>query len=152
MMKIAIGSDHGGFRLKEFLKKELSADFCMVDFGTDSEESADYPIHAARVAKSVAKGECDFGIAICTSGIGVSIAANKVRGVRASLVCDLRRAVSARQHNNANVLCLGAKYIDPQTALEIANIFISTDFDGDKPGEERHRRRVDEMTQLEDNQ
>jgi ribose 5-phosphate isomerase B len=151
-MKIAIGSDHGGFRLKEFLKKELSADYEIVDFGTNSEESADYPIHAARVAKAVAKGECDIGIAICTSGIGVSIAANKVRGIRAALVCDIHRAASARKHNNANVLCLGAKHIDPQIALEIAKIFLSTDFDGDKPGEERHRRRVDEMTQLEDNQ
>ncbi len=151
-MKIAIGSDHGGYKLKEFLKQELSADYEMVDFGTDSPESADYPIHAARVGKSVAKGECQFGIAICTSGIGVSIAANKVHGVRAALVCDMGRASSSRKHNNANVLCLGGNYIDEQVALEIANIFLTTDFDGDKPGEERHRRRVDEIAQLEDNQ
>ncbi|HDR90890.1 MAG TPA: RpiB/LacA/LacB family sugar-phosphate isomerase, partial [candidate division Zixibacteria bacterium] len=104
-MKIAIGSDHGGYKLKEFLKRELSADYDMVDFGTDSPESADYPIHAAQVGKSVSKGECRFGIAICTSGIGVSIAANKVRGVRAALVCDMGRASGARKHNNANVLC-----------------------------------------------
>ena len=151
-MKIAIGSDHGGYKLKEFLKRELSADYDMVDFGTDSPESADYPIHAAQVGKSVSKGECRFGIAICTSGIGVSIAANKVRGVRAALVCDMGRASGARKHNNANVLCLGQNYIDEQIALEIANIFLTTDFDGDKPGHERHRRRVDEIAEIESNQ
>ncbi len=151
-MKIAIGSDHGGFKLKEFLKRELSAYYDIIDYGTESEESADYPIHAARVGEAVAIEECRFGIAICSSGIGVSISANKVRGIRAALVCDIERAEMARRHNNANVICFGQEYIDEETALEAVRIFLSTDFDGDKPGRERHRRRVNEIAQIEGNQ
>lgn len=151
-MKIAIGSDHGGFKLKEFLKRELSADYDIVDFGTDSEDSADYPIHAARVGKAVASGECAFGIAICTTGIGVSMAANKVRGVRAALACDLERAEMSRRHNDANVICLGQNYIDEKSALEAVKIFLSTEFEGDRPGMERHLRRVEEISEIESNQ
>jgi len=150
-MRIAIGSDHGGYRLKEFLKGALVADFELRDYGTDTEDSADYPIFAARVANAVAGGDCDFGIAICTTGIGVSIAANKVRGVRAALCCDIERVKMSRRHNNANVLCFGAGYVEPKTALEMARAFFSTDFDGIKTGQERHARRVEEITDIEMN-
>lgn len=148
-MRIAIGSDHGGYKLKTFLVEALCDDFEMIDFGTDSDESADYPIFAARVGRAVADGDCDFGIAICTTGIGVSIAANKVRGVRAALCCDLERAVMARRHNNANILCLGAGFIEPTAAIEMIKAFLSTDFDGVKLGQERHARRVEEIGEIE---
>lgn len=151
-MKIAIGSDHGGYKLKEFLKKELAANYEVVDYGTENEESADYPIFASRVGAAVAGNQCDYGIAICTSGIGVSISANKVQGVRAALVCEPKRAEMARRHNNANVICFGQDYIDNETALKATKIFLSTEFEGDKPGQERHRRRVEEIAQIEENQ
>ena len=144
-MKIAIGGDHGGYKLKEFLKGALAADYEFRDCGTDSEDSADYPVFAAKVANAVSSGECDFGIAICTTGIGVSIAANKVRGVRAALCCDIERVKMSRRHNNANVLCFGAAYIEPETAVEMTKVFLSTEFDGVKPGQERHARRVEEI-------
>ena len=148
-MKIAIGCDHGGYKLKAALKEALYGDFEITDFGTDSEESADYPIFAARVAHSVVDGDCNFGIAICTTGIGVSIAANKVRGVRAALCCNSELAKMSRKHNNANVLCLGAGYIDAPAAIGIARVFLSTEFDGVKPGLERHARRVEEISEIE---
>jgi len=138
-VRIAIGSDHAGFFLKgniAKLLKELGHSF--QDFGTYSEESADYPEFAIAVAEAVAKGEFERGILICGTGIGMSIAANKVKGIRAALCHDIFSAKMSREHNDANVLCLGAKAIGVGLALEIVKAWLETDFSG----EERHLRRL----------
>ncbi len=136
-MKIAIGCDHRGFRLKEFLKEKLSKDYEVLDFGTFSEESTHYPIYAHRVASAVSKGEADYGVLICATGIGMSIAANKVKGVRAAHVCSDELVELSRKHNNANVICFGSLYTDEETALRWVKIFISTEFEGG-----RHLERI----------
>lgn len=137
-MKIAIGADHAGFFLKEELRRELeAAGHEVADFGTDSPESADYPDFAQRVARAVAAGEYERGILICFTGVGMSIAANRVRGVRAALGCHADAVELTRRHNDANVLTLGAKYLNRARALELVRIFLETAFDGG-----RHERRI----------
>ncbi|MGQ9818672.1 MAG: ribose 5-phosphate isomerase B [Candidatus Kapaibacteriales bacterium] len=130
-MKIAIGSDHAGFELKEELKKFLSS-LCdeLVDFGCKSSDSCDYPDFAVPLAKSVSAGEFDFGILICGSGIGMSIAANKVKGIRAANCCSPQMAQLARQHNDANILTLGARLISFDLAKEIISTFLTENFQG----------------------
>ena len=136
---IAIGSDHGGFELKEKLMEHLSErGLEYKDFGTYSSASCDYPVYAKAVANAVASGECDRGIIICGTGIGVSITANKVRGIRAALCGDCFSAEATRQHNDANVLCMGARVVGEGLALKIADTFLDTPFSND----ERHIRRI----------
>ena len=136
---IAIGSDHGGFELKEKLMEHLSErGLEYKDFGTCSSASCDYPVYAKAVANAVASGECDRGIIICGTGIGVSITANKVRGIRAALCGDCFSAEATRQHNDANVLCMGARVVGEGLALKIADTFLDTPFSND----ERHIRRI----------
>lgn len=136
---IAIGSDHGGFELKEKLMEHLSErGLEYKDFGTYSSASCDYPVYAKAVANAVASGECDRGIIICGTGIGVSITANKVRGIRAALCGDCFSAEATRQHNDANVLCMGARVVGEGLALKIADTFLETPFSND----ERHIRRI----------
>lgn len=136
---IAIGSDHGGFELKKKLMEHLSErGLEYKDFGTYSSASCDYPVYAKAVANAVASGECDRGIIICGTGIGVSITANKVRGIRAALCGDCFSAEATRQHNDANVLCMGARAVGEGLALKIADTFLDTPFSND----ERHIRRI----------
>ncbi len=136
---IAIGSDHGGFELKEKLMEHLSErGLEYKDFGTYSSASCDYPVYAKAVANAVASGECDRGIIICGTGIGVSITANKVRGIRAALCGDCFSAEATRRHNDANVLCMGARVVGEGLALKIADTFLDTPFSND----ERHIRRI----------
>ena len=136
-MKIAIGSDHGGVELKAFLAKELAASATVFDKGPAGRESCDYPDYAAAVAREVAAGSVDFGILICRSGIGMAMAANRYQNVRAAMCATTEAATLTRQHNGANVLCLGADTVSAQYALEIAKAFMATPVDMD----ERHARR-----------
>ena len=136
---IAIGSDHGGFELKEKLMEHLSErGLEYKDFSTYSSASCDYPVYAKAVANAVASGEYDRGIIICGTGIGVSMTANKVRGIRAALCGDCFSAEATRQHNDANVLCMGARVVGEGLALKIADTFLDTPFSND----ERHIRRI----------
>lgn len=139
-MKIALGADHGGYELKEKIKKHLSEKegINIVDMGTYSTESVDYPKYGRLVAKSVVEKEVDFGILVCGTGIGISIAANKISGIRAALCTNTTMAKLSRQHNDANVLALGARIIGDILALEIVNEFLATSFEGG-----RHTRRVE---------
>ena len=137
---IAIGSDHGGFELKEFVITHLKESGMEVkDVGCYDKSSCDYPVYGRAVAEAVASGECEKGIVICTTGIGISITANKVKGIRAALCTDPLMAKLTRLHNNSNVLALGAGIIGPNLALEIVDVFLGTEFSGD----ERHQRRID---------
>jgi ribose 5-phosphate isomerase B len=141
-MKIAIGSDHRGYSLKEELKKyftENGIDF--TDFGTDSDASTDYPDYAKLVGNAVAGGNFDYGVLMCGSGIGVSIAANKVKGIRAVNANNNNLAEMARKHNNANVICFGADFIDAEKAIRFFEIFTGTEFEGG----ERHNRRISKL-------
>lgn len=136
---IALGSDHGGFELKEALKKHLdSRGLEYKDFGTYSDASCDYPVYAKAVAHAVADGECDKGIVICGTGIGVSVTANKIPGIRAALCGDCFSAEMTRLHNDANILAMGARVVGVGLALKIADTFLDTHFSGD----ERHVRRI----------
>ena len=136
---IGIGSDHGGFALKEAIKKHLEdRGLEYKDFGTYSDASCDYPVYGRAVAKAVAAGECELGILICGTGIGISITANKVPGVRAALCSDCFSAEATRQHNNANVLALGARVLGEGLALKIVDTFLDTPFSND----ERHVRSI----------
>ena len=136
---IGIGSDHGGFELKEIIKKHLeSRGEQYRDYGTYSEASCDYPVYGRAVAKAVAAGDCDRGIIICGPGIGISIAANKVPGIRAALCSDCFSAQATREHNDANILALGARVLGQGLALKIVDTFLDTPFSGD----ERHSRRI----------
>ena len=138
-MKIAMASDHGGFALKASLMKHLDEEKIeYIDCGTYSEESCDYPIYGKKVAEAVAGGECEFGIIICGTGIGISISANKVPGIRAALCHDCFSAQATREHNNANILAMGARVIGPGLALKIVDTFLDTPFSN----EERHVRRI----------
>ncbi|MEA4895682.1 MAG: ribose 5-phosphate isomerase B [Oscillospiraceae bacterium] len=144
---IALGSDHGGFELKNEIMKHLDEQgVAYKDFGTYSKDSCDYPVYAEQVGKAVASGEYESGIILCGTGIGISIAANKVRGVRAALCHDCYSAEYARLHNNANVLALGGRVIGAGLALKIVDIFLSTGFEGG-----RHARRVGLISKLEEN-
>ncbi len=143
---IAIASDHGGYALKEKVKAHLKElGYEVQDFGTDSLDSCDYPDYAAPAAKAVASGECEKGIVICTTGIGVSIVANKVRGVRCALCTDPFAAEMTRRHNDTNVLAMGAGLVGENLALRIVDTWLSTEFEGG-----RHQRRVDKVMALED--
>ncbi len=138
---VAIGADHAGYELKELLKRYLDQrSVSVADFGTNSNESSDYPDFAQAVGQNVANSKAQFGILICTTGVGMSIAANKVPGVRAALVSDTQTAILARQHNNANVLCLAAKATSPELAPKIVDAFLNARFEGG-----RHGRRVNKM-------
>jgi glycine hydroxymethyltransferase len=140
-VNFALGADHGGIDLKESLKRHLQQrGLTMVDHGTHSKESCDYPDYALAVARSVAAGEAEFGLLVCTTGIGVSITANKVAGIRAALAGDAATAALSRQHNDANVLCLAGKTTPPDVAVKILDAFIAAKFEGG-----RHARRVNKM-------
>ena len=139
---IAIGSDHGGYALKQVLMVHLDKrGLAYKDFGTYSEASCDYPVYAKAVAHAVADGECERGILICGTGIGVSITANKVPGIRAALCGDCFSAEATRQHNDANILCMGARVVGEGLALKIADTFLDTPFSND----ERHIRRISQI-------
>ena len=137
-MKIAIGCDHGGYLLKQDTLIWLEEnDYEFEDFGCYNTESVDYPVYAEKVARAVASGECEKGIVICTTGIGVSMAANKVKGIRCALCGDSYSAEMTRRHNDANVLAMGAGIIGPNMAKKITEVFLTTAFEGG-----RHARRV----------
>ncbi len=141
-MKIAIGSDHGGYDLKESIKKHLSEkNIEFVDFGTKDKSACDYPDIAKAVANSVVNKETTSGILICGTGIGISISANKVSGIRAALVHDLFSAKATREHNDANVLCMGQRVIGEGLALEIVDTFLNTPFSN----AERHLNRINKI-------
>jgi ribose 5-phosphate isomerase B len=144
-MKIAIGADHAGFSLKEQLRRKLSGEgYEVVDFGTGSPESCDYPDFARAVGRDVAQGGSDRGILVCSTGIGMAMAANKVDGVRAAPAESDDEVKMTREHNDANVLTLGAKYMDENRAMQLIDIFLNTEFAGG-----RHARRVAKIAQLE---
>lgn len=144
-MKVAIGADHGGLDLKNVLAEELRGDGVeVIDVGTDKAESVDYPDYAEKVAAMVSGGEADFGVLICGTGIGMSIAANKFRGVRAALCWDIFTARMSRRHNNANILTIGGRVTGPELAKEILRTFLSESFEGG-----RHARRVDKIIEIE---
>lgn len=144
-MKISLASDHGGFTLKNQIKQFLEQSGHEVhDFGTYSAERCDYPDFARLAARAVSNGECERGIVVCTTGIGVSMAANKVRGVRCALCVSNDMAEMCRRHNDANVLAVGQKYVDFDAAKQIVQIFLSTPFDGG-----RHIARVQKITDIE---
>lgn len=144
-MKIALGSDHGGYTLKCDIMKLLDdKGIPYHDFGCYSTESCDYPIYGAAAAKAVASGEYDRGIVVCTTGIGISIAANRVRGIRCANCYEPLSAEMARRHNNANMLALGAGLTGKNLAERIVEVFLSTDFEGG-----RHERRVNELDVIE---
>ncbi len=144
-MKIAIGADHGGVHMKEELKKYLEAKEIVVeDFGTFGTQSVDYPDIAQVVARHVVEKKSDFGILICGTGIGISIAANKIDGVRAALCSNEYCARLCRNHNDANILCLGERVMGMEVAKSIADAFLSADFEGG-----RHQQRVDKIRGLE---
>ena len=133
-MKIAIGCDHGGYLLKQDILIWLEEhDYEFEDFGCYNTESVDYPVYAEKVARAVASGACDKGIVICTTGIGVSMAANKVKGIRCALCGDSYSAEMTRRHNDANVLAMGAGIIGPNLAKKITEVFLTTEFEGGKP-------------------
>jgi ribose 5-phosphate isomerase B len=146
-MQIALGADHAGVTMKGEIARLLErlGHECD-DFGTHTEESVDYPDIAERVARSVANGAFDVGILLCGTGVGMSIAANKVAGIRAAAVCDVETARLVREHNDANVLTLGARVLPTARALEIVEVFLATAFAGG-----RHQRRVSKITAIEQN-
>ena len=144
-MKIAIGCDHGGVELKEEIKKYLfEAGYETKDFGTNSNESCDYPDYAILVAEAVASKEFDFGILICGTGIGIGIAANKIPGIRAALCSDTFSAHATREHNDANILTIGQRVVGPGLALDIVKTFLNTKFEGG-----RHQNRIDKISEIE---
>ncbi len=141
-MRIAIGCDHAGFELKEFIRQAISIDMSMdvSDFGAYSTESVDYPDFAHLVAQAIESGRDDFGILICGSGIGVSITANRHRRVRAALCWNVEIAQLSRKHNDANVICIPARFVSTKEALDMVKAFIITSFEGG-----RHKRRVEKI-------
>lgn len=142
---IAIASDHGGYALKEHIKAYLAAKgITCQDFGCDSLDSCDYPVFGRAAAQAVADQRCEKGIVICTTGIGISISANKVKGIRCALCSDSLSAEMCRRHNNANVLAMGAGIVGPNLAERIVDVFLSTGFEGG-----RHARRVELMMDIE---
>lgn len=145
-MKIAIGADHAGFLLKEYVREKLIRDGHQVaDYGTNSKDSIDYPDYAAPVAHDVSSGKADRGILVCYTGIGMAIAANKVRGVRAAPCTLVEQVQLTRAHNNANILALGAKLTTPAEADALVDSFLATPFEGG-----RHERRVAKITRIEE--
>ena len=143
-MKIAVASDHGGFALKELVKKHLEQrNLEVLDLGTHSKESVDYPVYGRRCAEAVASGEADLGVVCCGTGIGISIAANKVKGIRCGLCTSVEMAHLTKQHNNANMIALGGRTTAPELALAIVDEWLDTDFEGG-----RHQRRVDMLDEM----
>ena len=143
---IALGSDHAGYELKQVIKKHLEErNIEYKDYGPFSSESVDYAVYAEKTAKGVTGGECELGILCCGTGVGISIAANKVRGIRACCCSDKFSAEMTRLHNNANMLCLGGRVVTPEQAIELVDVFLDTKFSGD----ERHVRRIAQITDLE---
>lgn len=143
-MKIAVASDHGGFKLKEQIKEYLKLrDIEVIDLGTDSEESVDYPLFGKACAEAVARGDADRGIVCCGTGIGISIAANKVKGIRCALCTDVHMAEMTRKHNDANILAMGGRTTSPEDALKITGVWLDTEFEGG-----RHQRRVDMLDDM----
>ena len=144
---IAIGSDHGGFDLKELVQKHLlERGFEVKDFGCFDKSSVDYPDFGVAVARAVASGACEKGIVVCTTGIGISIAANKVKGIRCALCADTFSAKMTRLHNDANVLALGGGMLGPNVAMDIVDTFLDTEFSG----EEKHARRIRKIAAIEE--
>ncbi len=144
-MKIALGADHGGYELKNIIKEHLlNKGLDIMDYGTDSAHSVDYPEYGFKVGQAVIDKHVDLGIVVCGTGIGISIAANKVKGVRAALCTNSYMAKMAREHNNANILALGARIIGHGLALDIVDTFLATSFSG-----WRHTRRVDQISEFE---
>ena len=142
---IAIGADHGGFQIKEAVKKYLEEkNIPFKDFGSYDGQAVDYPEIAIQVAHAVTNGEAEKGILCCGTGIGISIAANKVKGVRAAVISDEFCAEMSRRHNDANILCMGGRIINDEKAVKFADIFLNTPFDGG-----RHARRVGMITKIE---
>jgi ribose 5-phosphate isomerase B len=145
-MKISIGCDHGALALKNKVVAHLQAQGHEVqDFGTHTAASCDYPEFAAAAAKAVANGECEKGIVLCTTGIGVSISANKIDGIRCALLSDVWSAKMTRLHNDTNMMAIGAGVVGENLALEIVDTWVGTEFSG----EERHQRRIDKLMALE---
>jgi ribose 5-phosphate isomerase B len=143
-MIIAISSDHGGFKLKKVIREHLiERGYKVVDLGTDSEESVDYPIYGKACAEAVAGGKADLGMVFCGTGIGVSIAANKVHGVRCALCTSVEMATLAKQHNNANVLAMGGRIIDDELGIKITDAWLDSEFEGG-----RHKRRTDMLDEM----
>jgi len=143
-MKIAVASDHGGFKLKEEVKAHLlERNFEVLDLGTDSEDSVDYPAFGRACGEAVVSGQADLGIVVCGTGIGISIAANKVKGVRCGLCTSVEMAQLTKQHNNANILALGGRTTETGLAMEIVDAWLDTEFEGG-----RHQRRVDMLDQM----
>ena len=142
---IALGCDHGGFAIKEAIKKYLDESGIEYnDFGCYSEESVDYPVYAKKVADAVASGECEKGVLCCGTGIGISIAANKVKGIRAAVVTNEFCAEMTRRHTDANIIAMGGRVISEEQAVKFTRIFLETPFDGD-----RHVKRVQMITDIE---
>lgn len=136
---IAIGCDHGGYELKlEILKYLEKKGFEYKDYGCDSKDSVDYPIYARKVGQAILDGECEKGILICGTGIGISIAANKMKGIRCALCSDCFSAEATRLHNDTNIVALGGRVVGPELAIKIVDTFLNTEFSGD----ERHARRI----------
>ncbi len=146
-MRVAIGCDHGGLNIKnaiiEYLK-ENNIDY--TDFGCYTEESVDYPVYAYKVATDVVNNTDTLGVLCCGTGIGISMAANKVKGIRAAVCTNEFMAEMTRRHNNSNIICMGGRIIDEPTAVKLADIFLNTEFEGD-----RHTKRVDMITAIENN-
>lgn len=143
---IALGNDHAGLELKNAIKAHLDErKIEYKDFGTYTEDSCDYAVFAEKTARAVASGECELGILCCGTGVGISMAANKVRGIRAACCSDLFSAEMTRRHNDANILCMGGRVVSVERALELADIFLDTPFSN----EERHIRRIAQITDLE---
>lgn len=139
---IAIGCDHGGYELKQEIiayLKEKNLEF--KDYGCDSKESCDYPVYAKKVANAIVSGECEKGILICGTGIGISITANKIKGIRAALCHDTFSAQATREHNDANIVAMGARVVGAGLAIKIVDTFLNTEFSND----ERHIRRIEQM-------
>ena len=144
-MNIAVGSDHAGLRLKKEIMKHLEEKaVSFTDFGTFTEESCDYPDYALKVAEEVASGNFTYGILICGTGIGISIAANKVRGIRAALCSDTFSAHASREHNNANILAMGERVVGTGLALDIVDTFLNSSFQGG-----RHEKRIAKISAIE---
>ena len=143
---IALGCDHAGFELKQAIIKHLDErKIEYKDYGTYSEDSVDYAVFAEKTARAVANGECELGLLFCGPGVGISMAANKVRGIRAACCSDLFSAEMTRRHNDANILCLGGRVVSPEKATELVDIFLDTPFSG----EERHARRIAQIADIE---
>lgn len=144
MLKIAVAGDHGGFELKEKVKEHLlTRGFEVEDLGTYSEDSVDYPAYGKACGEAVASGQADLGVVVCGTGIGISIAANKVKGIRCGLCTSVEMAHLTKQHNNANILALGGRTTEPELAVKIVDEWLDTEFEGG-----RHQRRVDMLNQM----